>query len=586
MIRSRVNTAESLRTGSQPPSAARKIRPSSFPSLSSIQAPKVNLAQNTELHQAVANRQFELINTIVEAQPHLISIRNKQGETAADWFLEYLNNFFHFKDPDVIKLLPEKIRAGNIELVEDYLKNNGSVKLRFPEGNTLLHLAIEHNQIEIVRLIRKHISPQLMSSLLDMDNFHGATPKELSIKLKNPEMIKLLQDLSFISIQPSIKTTSSERLVPSISKNLFINIEESTDLLTDLCCASYWILKQSLETLNKSLVTSSIEQLLTKLFSVNNIKNDIIQLEKNTQEVHTFFKQIIQEDRVHEKIILSTEKPYVGWTNKKLHLIYINLLKGKEDIAHLILTLIHEASHLIHSSYDIKYCERFENNNWIINFSDCKQLLEKNDTIINLTPERIQLLKIQYLLEGKKSSFNNWLAHHNADTFAVAVLGLAAFGWNCAEVEDSNLLINGNRFLTALSNYSYQLQPTTKPRSPDPPSETLLSPMASSDHPENPKLLGKIRRILLKATKKTPSIPRASSNASTAASSSPPQSPESNFNQKTSANSLMAGIVTMGIGKDRLPVFPPTSSTSPPDQIVATPDNLLKTGPSSPPWTA
>ncbi|MEW9889658.1 MAG: ankyrin repeat domain-containing protein [Candidatus Symbiodolus clandestinus] len=583
----RANTAINLRADSQPPLAIPSIRPSSFPSLSSIQAPKVNLAQNTELHQAVANRQFESIDNIVSLDPNIITIKNKQGETAADWFLEYLNNFHNFKYPQLIELLPEEIRTGNIEFVEDYLKNDGSVKLRFSEGNTLLHFAIEHNQLEIIKLILNHLSPKLMSSLLYMENFHGVSPNELSNTLNNPEITKLLQYSTIADVQLSITTVSSERLVPSIPKNLFRNIEESTDLLTDLCCASYWILTQSLETLNKSPVTPAIEMLLTKLFSVNEIKYNVIQLQKNIQEVHKFFKKLIEEESVHQKIILSTEKPNQGWTYRNSDLIYINLLSNNKYIPSLIATLIHEASHVTHSSHDIQYCKKFENNRWMIDFSACEQLLKKrDDSTSELSPEKVKLLKIQQLLEGKKSSFNNWLAHHNADTFAVAVLGLAALGWNCATVKSSLLSINGNRFLTALSDYSYQLQPTTKPRSPDPPSETLLSPMASSDHPKNPNLLRKIRRIILKPTRKTPSIPRASSHASTAASGSPPQSPESNLNQKTSANSLMAGIVTLGIGEDRLSVFPPTSSTSPPDQIVATPDNLLKTGPSSPPWTA
>lgn len=582
MLRSRSNTASTLRVSSQPLSGTGRSRPRSFPSLSGNEA-----SENTKLHLAIANRQFESINNIVALAPNIITIKNKQGETAADWFLEYLHQFFHFEDPEVIKLLPEEIHSGNVKLVEDYLENNGSLKLRFSEGNTLLHLAIEYNQLKIVKLVLNHISPQLMNSLLAMENFHGVNPKELSNKLNNPEMINLLQDLSSISTQPGITTVSSESLVPPISKHSFKNIEKSTDLLTDLCCASYWILKQALETTNKSMVTPSIEQnLLAKLFSLTDIKNNTIQLQKNIQEAYKFFKKLIQEKSVYQKIKINTEMTTLGIANKNNDLIYINPLKCKNDIAGLISTLIHESSHIIHSSYDFNYCKSYEKNPWKINFSDCEQLLKDNDSVTNLTSEKLALLKIQHLLEGKKLSFNNWLAHHNADTFTVAVLGLAAFGWNCAEVEDSNLLINGNRFLTALSNYSYQLQPTTKPRSPDPPSEALLSPMASSDHPENPKLLGKIRRIFLKATKKTPSIPRASSHASTAASSSPPQSPESNLNQKTSANSLMTGIVTMGIGKDRLPVFPPTSSTSPPDQIVATPDNLLKTGPSSPPWTA
>lgn len=587
MPRPRANTASTLRVGLQPLSGASRSRPRSFPSLSGNEAPKINLLENTKLHQAVANRQFEAIDNIVLLDPNIITIKNKQGETAADWFLEYLNNFLQFEDADILESLPEEISAGNVEFVEDYLKNNGSAKLRFSEGNTVLHLAIEHNQLAIVKLILNHISPQLMNSLLAMENFHGVTPKQLSIKKNNPEMIKLLQISKIIPIQLSIKTVSSKRLVPSVPKHLFKNIEKTTDLLTDLCCVSYWILKQSLEMLNKNLVTPEIERMLIRLFSVNKIESDIIQLKKNIQEVHTFFEKIIQEESVHEKIILSTEKPNQGWTYRSRGLIYINLLSNDNHIPNLIATLIHEASHLTYSSYDIKYCKKFENNLWILDFSACEQLLKKyGNTTTELPLEKVKLLKIQRSLEGKKSSFDNWLAHHNADTFAVAVLGLAALGWNSAAVKGSILSINRNRFLTALSDYSYQLQPTTEPRSPDPPSETLLSPMASSDHPENPKRLGKIRRIFLKATKKTPSIPRASSHASTAASSSPPQSPESNLNQKTSANSLMAGIVTMGIGKDRLPVFPPTSSTSPPDQIVATPDNLLKTGPSSPPWTA
>ncbi|MEW9905972.1 MAG: hypothetical protein AB2990_01085 [Candidatus Symbiodolus clandestinus] len=595
MLRPRANTASTLRVGSQPLSGTGGSRPRSFPSLSGNEAPKINLLENTKLHQAVANRQFEAIDNIVSLDPNIITIKNKQGETAADWFLEYLNNFFLLEEPHQMEQLPEKIKSGDITFVADYLEFGISPKLRFSDCNTLLHFAIQYNQIEIIQLILQYSSPELVSILLNMRNSTGVCPKELVTELgkKHPDILKSMLSSTHSNIQLSTKNTTTDFLPPQVTKIVLDNISEKlskikkesdfdkfSPSLEYLCQIAYFVCNQSIKILKKNeniFITS--KKLLNPLFNGNFTTSDKSLIQENIQKISNYFKKIIQEDRVHQEIKLSTEKPYSAFTSKYRKIIYINPLLANFNLINLTLTLIHEVSHLILSNFDFKYCKQYEKHIFSFDFIDCLQLLDQVEPYkCRISEEGIYLLKIQHSLEGTKLPFNNWLAHRNADTFAVAVLGLAAFGWNCAEVEDSNLLINGNRFLTALSDYSYQLQPTTKPRSPDPPSETLLSPMASSDHPKNPNLLRKIRRIILKPTRKTPSIPRASSHASTAASSSPPQSPESDLNPKTFANLLTAGIVTPGIGEDRLSIFPPTPSTSPPDQIAATPDNLLKPG--------
>lgn len=97
------------------------------------------------------------------------------------------------------------------------------------------------------------------------------------------------------------------------------------------------------------------------------------------------------------------EYPNLGWTDKFSGLIYNNLFGNKNDIENLIGVLIHESSHLFLSSYDINYCKKFGNNSWAFHLSSCQQLLKKHDDSAGeLLSEQIELLKIQYLLEGKK----------------------------------------------------------------------------------------------------------------------------------------------------------------------------------------
>lgn len=86
-----------------------------------------------------------------------------------------------FKKPTDGDMFLDAIATGRLDLVEDYLDNNGSVKVRNCKGETALHIAAAHNQNKILECIL----PYFNEDELDIRDMYGLSPHMTAIKHGN-----------------------------------------------------------------------------------------------------------------------------------------------------------------------------------------------------------------------------------------------------------------------------------------------------------------------------------------------------------------------------------------------------------------
>lgn len=63
--------------------------------------------------------------------------------------------------------------AGNSHVVEPILRNGANVNVQDEEGNTPLHYAFKHNQIEMIALLQRYQADP------NICNIHGLRPVDL-----------------------------------------------------------------------------------------------------------------------------------------------------------------------------------------------------------------------------------------------------------------------------------------------------------------------------------------------------------------------------------------------------------------------
>lgn len=109
-----------------------------------------------------------------------ITAKNHLGETAADWFQEYITSIQHISFINQIEKLKQQIEKNNKQFVVDCLKVGVSRSLRFARGETLPHYAIEAQQKTIIELILEGLSHEAIGRLLHLKDFQSVTPLALA----------------------------------------------------------------------------------------------------------------------------------------------------------------------------------------------------------------------------------------------------------------------------------------------------------------------------------------------------------------------------------------------------------------------
>ncbi|MEW9810087.1 MAG: hypothetical protein AB2993_06995 [Candidatus Symbiodolus clandestinus] len=402
-----------------------------------------------------------------------LAIRDAQGNFQLAWVRELIISSHYLDNLQALEELLLLIQTGGLEGVKKALQVGISRKLRFLEGDTLLHLAVRYQQLDIVNFLLQDIPLVEIKELLQQTNIQRKTPIELG--RSHAEIYSILSHFQQIvekenCSSPTTPLSISENDGLALTWNTIVDLEKQLTLLTDesqfesftpylvpLCQLAALICQQAIKTLE---VNKKIEELSKELlFPLFGGKFDILdrcKLHKNIFKVYDFYQSIIQKNIINDKIKLSVSYLKLGTTTYE-GIIYLNPLESCNKVTEFIITMLHEASHLVNLSEDIKYAKLFIDV-WAIEFQPCTQLTTEDGLVI--PAERLQLLALECLLENK-SNLANHLAHGNADTFAVATLALAASYGHCATISDAILLIKAPQFLKNLSSFS-ELSPVKR----------------------------------------------------------------------------------------------------------------------------
>lgn len=424
---------------------------------------------NTPLHYAVAQRDLELIERLIK-QGAPIAAENLQGETATDWFQEFIVSIYNLEQPIDLKELREAIAENDVQFVADYLKGGVSRILRFSRGETLLHIAVAAQQKAIIALLLEGMNHEAIEWLLHLTNSRGLTPRALAQQHCQPnsrvaqEIVNLLQEkqraaatevaasalqiplpLTLMTIeQQEIKALAGSFRHPLTSAD-FEQLNPLRSTLVKLACntalrACEHLSQLHLPTLPFRKQQSVVEKLLQLLFGVWNDKT-LRNLEQKLCSVADYLNHLIQQQQVEQIIQFSDEiSHYEGWNDSEKNKIFLNPTRIT-GVVSLVTTLLHEVTHQVDRSYDFFLPDySIKKQGFSINLESAYRLAA-NGEAKKLTSEQRRLFEIRQRLElGNVSeaclqqNLSRWMALNSAETLAIAILALATVPAGSAEV--------------------------------------------------------------------------------------------------------------------------------------------------------
>jgi hypothetical protein len=423
---------------------------------------------NTPLHYAVAERDLALIERLVK-QGAPLTAENLQGETAADWFLVYINSIYNIDPASQLEELKQEIEKNNSRFVTDCLKAKVSRTLRFSRGETLLHIAVEAQQRAIIELLLEGVSYTAIERLLRVTNSRGLTPLTLAQQCCQPGSRVAQEILNYLQAKQcgaSAGMAASDMQIPrSLSSFIVIEPQELKALADSLTHpriladferlnplrltivklayntalqASFHLLKLfvSIATIRKQ--QPSIEKLLQQLFGVWNAETKV-HFVKKLYSVKDYLNQLIQQQQVDRVIQFSDKKSNVGgWCNRGEDKIFLNPTKTTSVVA-LVTTLIHEVTHHSDHSYDFFHPAYSVKAGEVSIDLDSAYQLAATGAAEKLTLEQRKRFEIRQLLEegfsdGWQKNLYQWMALNSAETLAIAIVALATVPVGTAEV--------------------------------------------------------------------------------------------------------------------------------------------------------
>ncbi len=422
---------------------------------------------NTPLHYAVAQRDLELIERLIK-QGAPITAENLQGETAADWFQEFIVSIYKINPRSQLEELTQEIEENNIQFITDCLRAGVSRTLRYSGGETLLHIAIAAQQKATIELLLDEIDHKAIRRLLSLTNRRGLTPIALAQQRCQPGTQVAQGILSYLQAKQraaeegkpasAIQTqTSCFDLEPIPIKQqelrslahtfmhpcILVDFEQLNPLRSTLVKLAYNIALQASDHLAKLASFRKqrplIEKLLQRLFGVWD-DNTRLNFEKKLYSVLDYLYKLIQQRLVDQVIQFSNKKSNAkGWCNYGENKIFLNPTIMGGTVA-LVTTFIHEVTHQVDHTYDFflpGYA--IHERKFFIDLNSAYQLAAAG-TAKSLPTEKRRLFEIRQLLEeGFSDSWQKnlyqWMAINSAETLALATLALASMPVGAAQFE-------------------------------------------------------------------------------------------------------------------------------------------------------
>ncbi len=556
---------------------------------------------NTPLHYAVAQHDLELIEFLIQ-QGAEVTTKNQQGETAADWYEEFIASIYHLERLINLKKLRQLIESNSVQAIKVYLKSEGSRSLRFSRGSTLLHLAVELQRPTIVKVILSDLTPEKIKRLLELKNSQGVTPLDLKIdqllELKNSQGVMPLDRTSqnleasattvaqeiFAVLQKQCTTAPGESTlmnqplptawpffiddafkerISDLSNQLknpitvadFAALNPLREVISQL---AYITCSQALARLSKLKRQDPVEEtLLHNLFGGWG-ENTRLDFQRKLQTIVDYLANLIQQQQVNQVIHFSNEIPDAnGWYCSKEKKIYLNPMAEKTNLLTLVLTLIHETTHKLHNSYDfaiMKYSLDSEGHGYTIELERFYQLASTGADK-KLTQEPVKLFELRQRLQegdvpGWRQRLHHWMALNNADTQTLATLLLATLPEKYAKFDNKQqtLLIKEQFLSEAYLNKHPTPLPLTAPSPPPVPEPPVTNAHASSDeHPELSRMVttrrsvGKLFKSLFKKQQETsPQPPKRDASYNSLSTNDRPPSPPPSVTQAVAADTSSA----------------------------------------------
>jgi ankyrin repeat protein len=488
---------------------------------------------NTPLHYAVASHHLALIEFLIypneddgkEAAD--VSVKNQQGETAAQWYEELIVSLHSSGKPFSSKELRKIIEANDVPIIKEYLEGILSPSLRFSRGSTLLHWAVELQRPTIVKLILDGITQENINRLLNLKDSRGRTPVALAEQFYHygtptaREIFHSLQEKQHATIPEEINSRDeplplvwplamnqefmdrikqlSERLKQPITPADFQSLNPMREVICQLAYITcYRALSQLSSLINKAESFSKkmlLQDLLRILFGSWSTENQIGFFRKIEITASYLANLIIKQQQVEQVIHFSDKKEEAkGWSRPAENKIYLNPT-GKTNLTELVTVLIHEATHIATQSYDFATMDFCVDRK--IYFFDLDNVCQLASMGIEgkLTPEKAKLFELRQLLQEGNSPdwqehLKHWKALNNADTQTLAILLLAALpeGYAQFDKKQNTLLIKKQFLSTAYLKKHPTPPPLLTPYwSPVTEPPAGIAPPSSDDPPGLPR---------------------------------------------------------------------------------------------------
>lgn len=489
---------------------------------------------NTPLHYAVASHHLALIEYLI-FQGADVSVKNQQGETAAQWYEEIIVSLHSFRQLISSKELRLVIEVNDVQFMKDeVIVKSHSCGLRFAHGKTMLHCAVELQKPAIVQLILEGIPQENINRLLNLQDSRGRTPIALAEQFYHygtptaREIFHSLQEKQQATIPEEINSSGeplplgewplamnqefmnrikqlSARLKQPITPADFESLNPMREVI---CQLAYVTCRQALtRLLTPERQDLSEKTLLHSLFGswCGHIR---LEFQKKLQTVADYLAELIQQKKVDEVIYFSDEEICSrGWIDVSENKIYLNpTQKYAKNTIYLVTTLIHEITHKVVKSYDFAVMGCFIDSQGYSIDLDISFQLASTGLDEKSTPVHVQLFELRQLLQEGASPdwrehLNHWMALNNADTQTLAILVLAALPEGHAKYQrKQNTLLIKKHFLSTAYLKKYPTPPPllTTYRSPvTEPSMGIALP--SSDVPPGPSRTEPTRRSLGKS---------------------------------------------------------------------------------------
>jgi Ankyrin repeat len=366
---------------------------------------------NTPLHYAVAQGYLglSLIKLLVKKGAS-VNARNDLGETAEDWFQLFIKTMYHFNS-DFSKVMRRAVEVNQAALVSRLLNEGVMSDLRFLQANTLLHWAVDCQQLSVIKVVLERCDHRAVKRLLRCKNSQGMTPLALAQKKKDQlggETTKGMEITSYLQkkqdavvaeggtllIEPELYTISPG--YPCVFQQIDVTLDEINHLENAIINFRQAYNKASRDNINDSLTNqfvlinplrSTIVKLAYNICSLANHRyrcTDYLNAgfskcnRKQKGLMRDFFRklfgkwpdsaqeilsnklflsskylyEIISSERVDQVIEFSAERTHAGgWTSPGMNKIFLNPVMPYGFMGMLV-TLVHEVTHSSNYSYD------------------------------------------------------------------------------------------------------------------------------------------------------------------------------------------------------------------------------------------